>query len=139
MRGDDATFIDALAQGAFAEYARAPGPGTLWMAEHQRTFIATVKGRSAGFAIVDLGRRPHPELSAIAVVSEQRGRGVGSALLLAAERTVQRRGLRCLVAHTADANLAALDLLLRHGYQIRRRLPRYYVEMYDACEVVKRW
>ncbi len=139
MRSDDAGFIKTLSQWAFDEYSNDAGAGTLWMAEHYRTFVATMEDRHVGFAIVDLVRQPHAELTAIAVSPGERGRGVGGHLLSIVESATRNVGRGCLVAHTADANLAALDLLIKHGYRITRRLPRYYVGMYNACELVKHW
>ncbi len=139
MRGDDAGFIKALAQWTFEEYSNDPGPGTLWMAEHYRTFIATVEERRVGFVVIDVVRQPRAELTAIAVAPGERGRGVGASLLAIAETATRNVGRSSLVAHTADANLAALDLLIKRGYRIVRRLPRYYLGMYNACELVKHW
>jgi ribosomal protein S18 acetylase RimI-like enzyme len=60
------------------------------------------------------------------VVESQRGRGVGRALLDAAERAAADAGARALELVTAEANLAALELFLKSDYRIVRTLPSFY-------------
>jgi ribosomal protein S18 acetylase RimI-like enzyme len=79
------------------------------------------------------------ELVAIAVVERERGRGVGSALLKAAEIRARAGGTPGITLHTAEANVAALELFTKRGFRVRRRLRRYYVGVFDACELVKKW
>jgi ribosomal protein S18 acetylase RimI-like enzyme len=76
-------------------------------------------------------------LNAIAVVSNRRGRGIGHYLMLAFERFGRVRGARRLELCTADYNLAALDLFMRHGFRIVRRRERFYDRGQDACILVK--
>jgi len=78
-------------------------------------------------------------LSAIAVVDQERGRGVGRKLLDQAEREARRSGARGLRLHTANSNVAALELFLKRGFRIHCRWPRFYLGKYDACELVKTW
>lgn len=76
-------------------------------------------------------------IDAIAVVAAERGRGVGRSLMLAAERDAHARGVRSLSLVTAHANLAALDLFLRCGFAITRRVALRYARGQDACRLVK--
>lgn len=133
----DAGFVSRLGKDAFCEYSEEPGVSTLWMAKHYRTFVATLDGRSVGFAIMHLKAAKMPELVAIAVVKSARGRGVGRRLLATAERMALLRGARSLRLHTADFNLAALELFLNCGFRITRRYRRYYRDRFAACELVK--
>lgn len=139
MRGEDAEYIRSLSATAFAEYSKDPADSTLWMAEHGTTFVALRGGVRVGFLAIDLTRQPTPEVSAVAVNPGARGRRIGQELLGIGEDATRRAGYKALVAHTADANLAALALFLRCGFRIQRRLNRYYLNMYDACELVKHW
>lgn len=139
MQRPDEDFVRTLSHWAFEEFSHHPGENTLWMAQHYRTLIATWDGQPSGFVVVDLVRQPEAALTAIAVLPRARGRGVGGALVGAAELAARSRGRSALMTHTADANLAALDLFLKRGFRIVRRVSRYYLGMYNACELVKRW
>jgi ribosomal-protein-alanine N-acetyltransferase len=77
-------------------------------------------------------------LQAIAVEPRARGRGVGSALLSAVEQLARSRDAPAIRLCTAQANLEALDLFLKHGFVIERRLARFYAKGQDACTCVKR-
>ena len=137
LRGTDADFVFALSQQAFGEFSREPSRSTLWMAEHFLTLVAERQGERQGFVVVRLERDALSELAAIAVVERERGRGVGRALLAAATRRARAAGARGSSLHTAEANLAALELFTRAGFGIERRLPRFYVGVFDAWEMVK--
>lgn len=76
-------------------------------------------------------------LNAIAVVRRERGRGIGHYLMLAYERFGRLRGARRLELCTADYNLAAIDLFMRHGFRLVRRRERFYDRGQDACVMVK--
>jgi ribosomal protein S18 acetylase RimI-like enzyme len=139
LRGDDAEFVLQLSDAAFSEFSRDPARPTLWMAEHFTGLLAIRGERRVGFAVVRVERSRLAELQAIAVIESERGRGVGRALLEAVERRARVGGSIGLVLHTAEANLAAIELFLKTGFRIRRHLRRYYLGVYDACEMVKRW
>jgi ribosomal protein S18 acetylase RimI-like enzyme len=134
----DHEFVRRLSQAAFAEFARKPVALTLDMALRFHSYVAERAGETIGFAVVKLPRGRPAELTAIAVIERERGRGVGRSLLRAAEAAARRAGASSLTLHTADANLAAFELLHKQGYRLERRLPRYYVGVYDACQLVKR-
>jgi len=76
-------------------------------------------------------------LNAIAVVRSQRGRGIGHYLMQAFERFARMRGARRLELCTADYNLAAIDLFMRHDFRLVRRRERFYDRGQDACILVK--
>jgi ribosomal protein S18 acetylase RimI-like enzyme len=109
------------------------------MAEHFVTLVAEREGVQLGFVVVRIERDRLAELVAIAVVERERGRGVGSALLKAAEIRARAGGTPGITLHTAEANVAALELFTKRGFRVRRRLRRYYVGVFDACELVKKW
>lgn len=135
----DSGFVEALAAEAFAEFSETAARTALFVAEHHVSLIAVVGEARVGFASVALKSDDDmPCLVAIAVSRPWRGRGVGTTLLRAAEEAAKAAGASHLKAHTADANLAALDLLLKHGYRICKRHRRYYRRIWNACELIKR-
>lgn len=139
LRGDDAEFVLELSRSAFSEFSRDPARPTLWMAEHFTGLLAARGERRVGFAVVRVQRSRPAELVAIAVIEAERGRGVGRALLQAAEQRARVAGSSGLMLHTAQANLAAFELFLKAGFRVCRHLPRYYLGVYDACEMLKTW
>jgi ribosomal-protein-alanine N-acetyltransferase len=139
LRAADTQFVSSLANAAFSEFSPEPARSTLWMAEHFVTLVAERGKLQLGFVVVRIERDRLAELVAIAVLETERGRGVGSALLRAAEIRARAGGATGVALHTADANVAALELFLKRGFRIRRRLRRYYVRVFDACELIKKW
>jgi ribosomal protein S18 acetylase RimI-like enzyme len=139
-RSSDAAFLRALGQRAFGEYDASAGEHTVLLGERRDalTLVACAEDRPVGFAIVKLSGAAS-SLDAIAVDEASRGAGVGKRLLLAAEREARRRGATELGLVTAEANLSALDLFLKAGFRIERRLPRYYRRGQDAVRLRKRW
>jgi ribosomal protein S18 acetylase RimI-like enzyme len=134
---DDA-FIAKLAARAFDEYSAQPVATTLGMARTGVTWLAYRDDEPVGFAVVRPGEPGHAELCAIAVEEHARGLGVGTALLAKVERVLALAGFSELTIHTAQANLSALELFLKHGFRVERRLPRFYRGVFDACALRKR-
>lgn len=139
--GGDDDFIAALAHEAFDEYTPYAVPHTLGMVRRCTTLVA-LRGLGAqrarmGFAAISDEQDGVIMLNAIAVVRGQRGRGIGHYLMLAFERFGRLRGGRRLELCTADYNLAALDLFLRHGFRMVRRRERFYDRGQDAVILMK--
>ena len=137
-RATDDAFIARLSVRAFGEYNKNPEWTTLEMARRGTTWLASHEGSPVGFAIYEQAGPEKAELTAIAVEEQARGSGVGAALLAQVERDVVAAGIRELRLHTAEANLSALELFLKRGFRIIRRLPRFYRGVFDACELGKR-
>jgi ribosomal protein S18 acetylase RimI-like enzyme len=135
---DDADFIRGLSEQVFGEYTAAAGAHTLGLSEHPRatTLVARVGTRPVGFAILSLDD-PTATLTAIAVEPRSRGVGVARRLLSAIERAAAERGALSMKLATAEANLAALDLFLKAGYQRSGRLLRYYGRGQNALGLQK--
>lgn len=132
-RNMDEPFVARLAGEAFAEFSRRPGLLTLSMLRAGSTLIAERAAKPVGFAVAEFNDDRVAHLSAIAVEYQHRGVGVGSALLLAAESLARRHGSRRLELCTADSNLEALDLFLKRGFRIAKRLDHYYGRGQAAC------
>ncbi|MEO8978951.1 MAG: GNAT family N-acetyltransferase [Polyangiaceae bacterium] len=136
----DDSFIARLASQAFDEYAVHPAGSTLRMARSGVTWVACRDETPLGFVVVRPGSAgpAHAELCAIAVDEHARGVGVGGALLAKVERVLSLAGVTEITIHTAQANVAALELFLKHGFRVERRLPRFYRGVFDACALRKR-
>lgn len=142
LSAGDLPFVRALSREAFADFSRDPVPSTMSMVARHTAFVAEREGAAIGLSVVRLvseqgSRERWAELLAIAVLEHERGRGVGRALLRHTERAARNAGARWISLHTADANLAALELFTKTGYELERRHPRYYLDVFDACELRK--
>jgi ribosomal protein S18 acetylase RimI-like enzyme len=132
----DAGFVGALGEEAFREYDGGGGRAATHVvamanAARMHTLVAERTNRFVGFVTIEVnGESAH--VSAIAVIRDARGRGIGARLLRAAEKLAQELGARVVVLETGEANLAALDMFVRAGYRIEGRIPRYYRTGYDA-------
>jgi ribosomal protein S18 acetylase RimI-like enzyme len=122
---EDDAFIAELGKAAFGEYDTSAAMSSLSLARRGRTLLARDAKRSLGFVIVDPPSSGTAHLSAIAVVEDARGRGVGSALVLAAELRATRDGANRIELTTADSNLPTLELFLRSGYVRTARVGAY--------------
>lgn len=112
----DGEFIVALAGEAFGEYTPGVQRTILASATRGRTLVAMDGERRVGFAIVEFGSDHTAYLAAISVVESERGRGVGGRILRAAERLARSRGARTFALTTAESNVAAVELFIRHGF-----------------------
>ena len=132
-RTTDEPFVARLSEDAFAEFSRRPGPLTLSMLRTGSPLIAERHGRPAGFSVTEFHADRVAHLVAIAVEYRQRGIGVGSALLFAEQARARQRGAQSIELCTADCNLEAIDLFLRRGFRIQRRVPHFYARGQTAC------
>ena len=142
-RAADAPFVEKLARAAFAEYSPRAGTPSVEAATHPGVvaIVAQSSSEPVGFAMLTIHATrgaPFASLDAIAVEEKERGRGVGKALLAAAERAAKKRHAKELRLVTAEANVAALDLFLRSGFSIGERLERYYPRGQNAVSMRKR-
>jgi ribosomal protein S18 acetylase RimI-like enzyme len=137
-RPADDEFIVRLSLRAFGEYARDPGRTTLRMARAGATWILEGEQGALGFAVAIASADGSAELGAIALDESARGRGLGAELLGAVKRALAKARVRELTLHTALANLSALELFHKQGFVTERRLPRYYLNVFEACEMRKK-
>ena len=101
-----------------------------------RCDVACVGGEIAGFLIVvSEGDRAH--LITIDIAGAWRRRGIGSALLVRAERELARSGVRLVELETATTNEAAVAFWRKHGYRIAAVHARYYLNRIDAYLMLK--
>jgi len=136
-RSADDRFIGRLAARAFAEYDGQPAITMERLVQRGTTWVAWRGDTPIGFATVHPVNQYSVDLCAIAVEEEARGLGIGRALLAHVELAVVRAGLQEIRLHTAQSNLSALELFLKCGFRVERRMPRFYRGVYDACELSK--
>ncbi len=134
----DDPFIGRLAARAFAEYDGQPAITIERLVRRGATWVAWRGAAPVGFAIVHPLNQGCVDLCAIAVEEDARGRGIGRALLAHVEETVVGAGMNEIRLHTAASNLSALELFLKCGFRLERRMPRFYRGVYDACALFKR-
>lgn len=95
-------------------------------------------GRLLGAATVFFrADSPAGRLYSIAVAPAARGRGLGAALLQAAEHAARGRGATALRLEVSVRNKSALALYRKSGYGILGRVPQYYEDGSDAWRLEK--
>lgn len=73
----------------------------------------------------------------IAVAPDHRGEGVGRQLLSRALSTLGREGVGWVKLEVRDGNEPALALYQEFGFELRRRIPRYYADGETALVMVR--
>jgi ribosomal protein S18 acetylase RimI-like enzyme len=136
--GDDA-FLEQLGRAAFSVFNPDAGLHTRRLVERPQTetLVLTRDRERLGFLVLTL-RGEVASIDAVAVLAEERGRGLGTHLMQVAERVARQAGCRILTLTTAQANVEALELFLKCGFRIERRLARYYAAGQDACVLTRR-
>lgn len=100
--------------------------------------VDDANGRLRGYALVLFrAGTPLARLYSIAVDPDARGRGVGGALLAAAEDAARDRGCTALRLELRDDNAAARAMYGRHGYRHIGRRTAYYADDADAVRMEK--
>ena len=94
----------------------------------------------AGFVVADTvpnHGRPIGHVKDIAVAPGHRGRGVGTTLLERALGVVAAEGPDRVKLEVRASNDVAIHLYERHGFEVRRTVPRYYDDGEDALVMVR--
>jgi len=91
------------------------------------TWVADSKGRILGYAsLMHREGNDFSRLLSIAVLPDDRGQGIGRALLRDVKEFVQRDPDRKLSLEVRIVNVAAINLYLRSGFRIVGLLKDYY-------------
>ncbi len=78
------------------------------------------------------------EIMAVSVTPRAQRSGVGTRLLLTAEKNAVRQGAVYMLLHTATTNTAAQSFFRKHGYKVVETKSRYYPKGQDALRMIKR-
>jgi ribosomal-protein-alanine N-acetyltransferase len=103
----------------------------LAQAETRRYLVAERAGSIVGYAGL-MCIEPISDVQTIAVVPEQEGRGIGSALLTELIRESRRRRAEDVLLEVRADNPRAQQLYLRYGFEQIHVRPRYYRDGVDA-------
>jgi [ribosomal protein S18]-alanine N-acetyltransferase len=139
-RIDQACFDPQLAYSRIelAFYMRRPGAFTL-VAEAEGGEVSgngSTQRRILGFTVAEArGRSGH--IITIDVVAEARRGGIGSALLLAAEKRLQQAGAVAVELETPVNNAAAIRFYKDMGYFVETTVTGYYSNQMDALVMRK--
>ncbi len=134
-RIDQACFDPQLAYSRIelAFYMRRPGTFTL-VAEAEAGDVpgnGNTQRRILGFIVAEArGRSGH--IITIDVVAEARRGGIGSGLLLAAEKRLQQAGAVVVELETPANNAAAIRFYKQMGYFVESTVTGYYSNQMDA-------
>lgn len=97
-------------------------------AQSHTIFIADDDGRRVGFLLLldalpdEVSMAPQAFVAYMAVEPDVQRRGIGRALLNAAEELARERGLPTIAMMVTENNIPALDLYTSSGYRTERRL-----------------
>jgi ribosomal-protein-alanine acetyltransferase len=100
--------------------------------------VAEERGQVLGAALLFFRRAAKAaRLYSIATAQAVRGRGLGAALLRAAEREARKRGRSVMRLEVRTDNAPAIALYEKHGYVRRKREPGFYENGMDAWRYAK--
>ena len=93
-----------------------------WRKSKDRIYVADVGGIAVGFLSVEVHHDPvnHLYLDDFSVTAACRNKGIGSALIRAAEAYAEETGSRAVLLHVEKANTSALCFYERSGYSVFR-------------------
>ena len=121
---------DRMTRRAFGRVLASP---SAWLT------VAELDGCCAGYVLVFFRRASRiARLYSIAVEPTHTGRGIGPALLAAAEAQVRRRGVHLIRLEVREGNASAIERYRKSGYVETGRRPRYYDDGGNALRFEKR-
>ena len=127
---DDLAALLMLEEASFTSDRYDAGDFRYFLARKRCAVLVGVeRGAVQGYAIAEWrGVRPEGRLVSIAVFLEQRGRGIGPALLRAAEEEVRRQGASRMCLEVRESNAKAIGMYARAGYGETGQTPGYYTD-----------
>ncbi len=126
---DQACYDETIAYShrELACYMHLPGADCL---------VAETGGKAIGF-VLSSREKDQGHVITIDVLAPHRRTGVGSALLVGAEKRLAERGVTRVVLETATNNQPAVSFWQKHGYRTRGVLRNYYPGGLDAFAMSK--
>ena len=93
-----------------------------WGSGEDRIYIADAGGEAVGFLSAEVYHDPvdHVYLDDFSVTAAYRNKGIGSALLRAAEAYAGETGSRAVLLHVEKTNTSAMRFYERSGYSVFR-------------------
>ena len=136
----DLPFIRELAR-SFAAFGPYEEIVPLWFSDRLvKTFVLEREKARLGFFMLGLlfpsWLSPTLDLMAIAVVPEERKKGLGKMMVKEALRWARKRGYRFLRAHVGCQNEPALLLFKNSGFRVKKKIEGYYPSGLTAYELV---
>jgi ribosomal-protein-alanine N-acetyltransferase len=98
--------------------------------------VAELHGEPVGF-LVAICERTVGHIVTIDVLERHRRRGLGTRMLVEAERRMAAAGVRTVELETATTNHAAIAFWRKHGYRTSGVLRSYYSDGQDAYGMYK--
>lgn len=102
------------------------------------TWVAEEGSEIVGFLIAGREGRKSSHVITVDVIEEWRRRGIGAALMNAAEEWARRRGAESIYLETAEDNFAAQQFYQARGYSKIERVEGYYSNGRAAWVMAKR-
>ena len=110
--------------------------GAICLVAEERVDVNADTGKIAGFILAEFeGDEAH--VITLDVSPEARRQNIGSALYLAMEATLARRGVREILLETATDNAAGVAFWRRHGYRTAGVIRNYYLRGKHAYAMSK--
>lgn len=119
----------AYSRYALREFLTLPG-SQAWVTTEEQ-------GALVGLVIVRRVRRERGHIITLDVREDRRRQGIGRRLLTTAEEWFREQGVKRVRLETAVENPAAVAFWQKAGFEVIGRLPRYYLDRYDAYRMEK--
>lgn len=132
--------IAVMEKAYFGRHAFGAGMLLYLLLHAGEGFIVAESGSEVvGYLVVrrESVRRARAELPTFAVREDQRGRGIGSALLTRGLDHLARIGVRRVTLQVSVRNPRARKLYERFGFKVERTLPGYYGAGEDALLMIR--
>lgn len=98
--------------------------------------VADLCGKIIGYVLGFVEDSSIAHLASIAVSPSYRGLGIGRRLLEEFEKKATALGAKRIVLEVSKSNTVALNMYVKKGYRIVRRIPKYYGDE-DAYLMIK--
>ena len=121
----DVPAIAALEQACFSDPWTPAGISETIQVETARSFVAQEADRIVGYVLARISGT-EGEILDLAVLPEQRRRGIARQLLAVLWEALRQDGVRELYLEVRESNRAAIALYRGHGFRPVGLRPRYY-------------
>lgn len=94
--------------------------------------VAEKNGKIVGYILATLRSPTLGHILSVAVIEEERGKGIGSALIRKSMEIMKSRGASAVRLEVRTDNMKAIKLYKKMGYKIDQLIPDYYSDGSDA-------